>query len=220
MQSESIKELATALSKAQAQIEGAKKDSANPFFKSKYADLSSVVEAIRKALADNGLAYVQISHDKDGAAAIETQILHSSGEWLSCGIVSVPVSKQDAQGFGSAMTYARRYSLSAAFGVAPEDDDGNAAAKAKPEESPGKLVEQEAAMDGLPVETVANIRKEAKIIEGDFYTISAKQALARWTSFKKDTDEQEQRFCWSLLDSKVRAGIKKVGETLGEQSAK
>lgn len=81
-------------------------------------------------------------------------------------------------------------------------------------DSPGKLVEQEAGMEGLPIETVANIRKEAKIIEGDFYTISAKNALARWVSFKKDTDEQEQRFCWSLLDSKVRSGIKKIGETV------
>lgn len=130
--SESLKELAAALSKAQGQIKGALKDSANPFFKSKYADLSSVVEAIRAPLSQHGLSYVQVAHDADNSAKIETVILHSSGEWLSCGPVSVPVSKADAQGFGSAMTYARRYSLSAAFGVAPEDDDGNAAAKAPP----------------------------------------------------------------------------------------
>ncbi len=130
--SESLKELAGALAKAQGQIKGAIKDSSNPFFKSKYADLSSVVEAIRVPLSANGLSYVQVVHDAEGGAKIETLILHSSGEWLSCGAVSVPVAKADAQGFGSAMTYARRYSLSAAFGVAPEDDDGNAAAKAAP----------------------------------------------------------------------------------------
>lgn len=130
--SESLNMLAGALAKAQGQIKGALKDSANPFFKSKYADLSSVVEAIRLPLSTNGLSYVQIAHDAETAAKIETLILHSSGEWLSCGAVSVPVSKADAQGFGSAMTYARRYSLSAAFGVAPEDDDGNAAAKYPP----------------------------------------------------------------------------------------
>ena len=213
MKSESIKELATALAKAQGQIKGALKDSANPFFKSKYADLSSVVEAIREPLAGNGLSYVQIAHEKENAAAFETLILHSSGEWLSCGVMSVPVTKADAQGFGSAMTYARRYSLSAAFGVAPEDDDGNAAAKSAPkQDSPGKIVEQEAATEGLAPEVVVNIRKEAKAIEADFYTISAKQALSRWAAFKKDTDEQEQRACWSFLDSKVRSGIKKIGE--------
>jgi hypothetical protein len=127
-----IKNLAAALVKAQAAMGGAKKDSNNPFFKSKYADLKSVDAAISGPAADNGLAYVQVSHNLPDHAAIETVIIHSSGETMSCGIVAVPVSKDDAQGFGSAMTYARRYSLSAAFGVCPEDDDGNAAAKAPP----------------------------------------------------------------------------------------
>src|SRR6185295_10575703 len=99
--SETLKELATAMAKAQGEIKGALKDSANPFFKSKYADLASVVEAIRGPLSTNGLSYVQIAHSIQDAAAIETVILHSSGEYLSCGIVSVPVSKADAQGFGS-----------------------------------------------------------------------------------------------------------------------
>jgi len=115
--SESIKELASALSKAQGQIKGALKDSANPFFKSKYADLSSVVEAIREAWSSNGLSYVQCVESSDKSeVSIETVILHSSGEWMACGVLSLPVSKHDAQGFGSAMTYARRYSLSAAAG--------------------------------------------------------------------------------------------------------
>jgi hypothetical protein len=131
--SESIKELATALAKAQGQIKGAVKDSANPFFKSKYADLASVVEAIRSAFAANGLSYIQSVEpsDKD-EVRVETTILHSSGEWIGCGVLALPVSKVDAQGYGSALTYARRYSLSAATGVAPEDDDGNAAVTAKP----------------------------------------------------------------------------------------
>lgn len=135
MKSESIKELATAMNLAQSQIKRAVKDSDNPFFESKYADLSSVVEAIQDALTANGLSYVQISHDAETSAKIETMILHKSGEWLSCGITSVPVSKKDAHGYGSAMTYARRYSLSAAFGVAPDDDDGNASVKAKPDKA-------------------------------------------------------------------------------------
>lgn len=131
--SESIKELAAAMARAQGAFEGAAKDSVNPHFKSKYADLQSVVSAIKSALACNGLSFTQVSHDQQAGVSIETIILHSSGEWLSTGVVSVPVGKQDAQGYGSAMTYARRYSLSAAFGIAPEDDDGNAAVKSKPQ---------------------------------------------------------------------------------------
>jgi hypothetical protein len=131
--SESIKELATSLAKAQGSIKGAIKDSSNPFFKSKYADLASVVEAIRSAFAANGLSYIQtVEPSQADEVRVETMILHSSGEWISCGVLALPVSKVDAQGYGSALTYARRYSLSAAVGVAPEDDDGNAATAAKP----------------------------------------------------------------------------------------
>lgn len=127
--SESITELASAFAKAQGAFAGAVRDSVNPHFKSKYADLESVVAAIKPGMSANGLSFVQISHNDAGAASIETIIMHSSGEWLSAGIVSVPTQKNDAHGFGSAMTYARRYSLSAALGVAPEDDDGNGAVK-------------------------------------------------------------------------------------------
>ena len=134
--SESVAGLAAALAKAQGQMKGAVKDSANPFFKSKYADLASVVEAIRAAFSANGLSYIQTVEpsDKD-EVRVETTLLHSSGEWISCGVLSLPVSKVDAQGYGSALTYARRYSLSAAVGVAPEDDDGNAASAAKPKKT-------------------------------------------------------------------------------------
>jgi hypothetical protein len=133
MKSESLKELATALAKAQGEIKGAIKDSANPFFKSKYADLSSVVDAIKVAFSKNGLSYIQMMEpsDKD-EVRVSTMILHSSGEYINCGILALPVSKVDAQGYGSALTYARRYSLSSAVGVAPEDDDGNAAVAAAP----------------------------------------------------------------------------------------
>jgi len=149
-----MKSLFAALVKAQAEMTGAKKDSNNPFFKSKYADLSSVDAAIGPALEKNGLGYIQVAHDIDGHAAIETVIIHESGETFNCGIVSCPVSKADAQGYGSAMTYARRYSLSAAFGVCPEDDDGNAATKkpvqSVPEPSPELLKDaNEAANSGL-----------------------------------------------------------------------
>lgn len=130
--SDSIKAISMAFCKAQPKIAGATKDKTNPAFKSKYADLGSVVDAIKPALGEHELSFMQIPHDADSAARIETILLHSSGEWMSLGIVTVPVTKLDAQGFGSALTYARRYGLLTAFGVAPEDDDGNAAAANAP----------------------------------------------------------------------------------------
>lgn len=131
MKSDSINELAAALSKAQGQLAGAVKDSANPFFKSRYADLSSVVEALRQPFADNGLSYIQTTESHPDEVRVETILMHSSGQWISTGSLNVPVSKHDAQGYGSALTYARRYSL-CLLGVAPIDDDGNAAVAAKP----------------------------------------------------------------------------------------
>ncbi len=119
-----IKDLAAALSKAQGEIGGAKKGAENPFFKSKYADLHSVKEAIREPFAKNGLSVLQRPYGKTG---IETLLIHSSGQWMSGGKLEIAPGKQDAHGIGSAITYARRYTLMAVAGVAPEDDDGNAA---------------------------------------------------------------------------------------------
>ena len=122
-----MKELYAAMAKAFPKIEGALKDSSNSHYKSKYADLSSVTDAIKPALAEHGLFYRQKSHRVDGGVCVETFICHASGDEISCGEFYAPAKMQDAQGYGSAFTYARRYSLSAAFGVCPEDDDGNAA---------------------------------------------------------------------------------------------
>lgn len=126
--SDSIAALAAALAKSQGQISGAAKDSANPFFKSRYADLSSVWEACRAALAKNELAVMQFDRSTDNGVEVETLLAHSSGEWVS-ETLALPVAKKDAQGIGSALTYARRYALSAMVGVAPDDDDGNAASR-------------------------------------------------------------------------------------------
>jgi hypothetical protein len=125
--SESIAKIAEALSKAQGEIRGAVKDAANPFFKSKYADLASVMDACKKPLSENGLAIVQFPRTVEGGVEVETMLAHSSGEWM-CESLFLPTAKYDAQGIGSAITYARRYALSSIAGVCPEDDDGNAAA--------------------------------------------------------------------------------------------
>lgn len=121
--------ISAAFVKAQAEIEKACKDKTNPHFRSKYADLGAVVDAIKPALEKHGLAFLQKFHESADGVAVETIIIHESGESFSNGVLSVPASKKDAQGYGSAATYCRRYSLQAAFGVAPEDDDGNAAAQ-------------------------------------------------------------------------------------------
>lgn len=131
--SESLNELATALSKAQGEMSVAKKDTTNTFFKSKYADLSSVWEAARIPLSKNGLSVVQTTNPTDGKSVeLVTTLMHSSGQWIEGTTVMIP-TKQDPQGMGSCITYMRRYALSAILGISQDDDDGNAAAeKGKP----------------------------------------------------------------------------------------
>jgi hypothetical protein len=144
-QSDSIKELATALSKVQGELTYAKKDSANPFFKSRYADLESVWDACRDLLARNGLSIIQMPGNYfEGRMWLITRLCHNSGEWIEQEM-SVPVQKADAQSAGSALTYMRRYALAAFIGVVQADDDGNAASQTtKPTlKSVAKLVEME-----------------------------------------------------------------------------
>jgi hypothetical protein len=131
-QSESIANLAKALSIVQGKLTYAAKDSANPFFKSKYADLESVWDSCRTLLSDNGLSVIQFPGEYfDGTMSLTTILAHASGEWMSQQM-SVPVTKPDAQGAGSALSYMRRYALSAVVGVVQADDDGNAASSPKP----------------------------------------------------------------------------------------
>jgi hypothetical protein len=142
-QSESIAALAAALSKTQAVVEGAVKGKVNPAFRSKYADLASVWDACREALTENGLSVIQSPGPvADGRMEMTTMLLHASGEWVR-GSLTIPLGKVDAQAYGSATTYARRYALAAFVGVAPDDDDGNAATKAKPLQVSGVVTGRE-----------------------------------------------------------------------------
>ena len=129
-----MKNIATALVKAQKAFGPALKTSTNPHFRSRYADLSACVEAVIDALNANGIYLLQKNYDCADGVMVETVFVHESGEMLECGIVHFPAVKHDPQGYASALTYARRYSLMAACGIAPEDDDGNAASK-KPKET-------------------------------------------------------------------------------------
>jgi hypothetical protein len=121
--------VAAALVKAQKEFGPALKSSTNPHFKNRYADLAACVEAVVEALNNNGIALTQRVSSYDNGVIVETVFIHESGEVINCGQLQVPATKQDAQGYGSALTYARRYSLMAACGIAPEDDDGNAASR-------------------------------------------------------------------------------------------
>lgn len=125
--SEQTTELFTALAKAQGVTASASKDNTNPAFRSKYADLASHVDVIRPAAKDAGLCVLQELTSDDNGVHVTTRIAHTSGQWVEFGPLYIPANKHDAQGFGSAASYARRYALSAAWGTVAEDDDGNAA---------------------------------------------------------------------------------------------
>ena len=128
--SETIGELAKALIKVQAELQPAVKGQVNPYFKSSYANLLEIWEVCRKPLTDNGLSVTQIAESEEGKAILETVLMHESGEWIKGRLPLMPI-KQDPQGQGSAITYARRYSLAAIVGVSTEDDDAEAATSHK-----------------------------------------------------------------------------------------
>jgi hypothetical protein len=159
-----MKNIASALVKAQKAFGPALKTSTNPHFKSRYADLAACVEAVIDALNDNGIALIQQNHPNPDGVVVETVFIHESGEMLNCGQIFVPASKHDPQGYGSALTYARRYSLMAACGIAPEDDDGNAASKPK---SPKKELLTDARL----------LQAIAKIKAGEYTTDKLRQTF-------------------------------------------
>lgn len=134
--SDSIIKIAPALLSAQQAIGFAAKDSKNPAFKSSYANLESVIEAIKAPLNDAGIMFMQtFAEGSPGFLSLTTRLLHTSGEWIE-DTLTMPLTKHDAQGFGSAATYARRYALAAVTGLYQADDDGTAACRPAPKPSP------------------------------------------------------------------------------------
>lgn len=128
-----INEIASALAKAQSKMALAERDTMNPFFNKTYADLASVWEACRGPLTENGLSVIQCPSADGTMVTVDTMLLHASGQWFSSSLTVVS-KKDDAQGIGSVITYLRRYSLQSMVGVAPDDDDGNAAVGGQPQE--------------------------------------------------------------------------------------
>lgn len=149
--STNIADLAAALAKAQGEMRNAAKSSDNPYFKSKYADLAEVINVSREPLAKNGLSVMQANEGvSNGYMSVTTLLMHSSGQYIKT-TGSFPIGKQDAQGNGSALTYARRYSLAAMLGIAQEDDDGNAACETQ--NQPQKAQQRKQVQSGQPPKT-------------------------------------------------------------------
>lgn len=189
--SEQINEIGAALAKAQKAMKGAKKDSANPFFKSKYADLASVADACRDALADNGIAVVQTpSSTEDGRVNVTTMLVHSSGQWFA-DTLSVKPKDDGAQAMGSVITYLRRYSLAAFAGVAPEDDDAEAAEGrkgSKPEAvkpvKPGGYDDWLADLEAVALEGTPSLEAAWKKSKAEYRTYLTTTNNAGWEALK------------------------------------
>ena len=173
--SETIGKLTLALSKVQAQLKPAKENSKNPFFKSSYADLGAVWDSVRKLLAENELAIIQMPTDVGGLTTI---ISHSSGEYMSS-TMYIP-SKEDAHGVGSAISYARRYALASVVGVVTGDDDGNGAVKGTPN-TPKKSTSK-------PKLTDAQYKGMMKAIEDGKGSV-VEQKMAGYTMTKTQQDK-------------------------------
>jgi hypothetical protein len=202
--SESIINISPALLKAQKAIKFAVKDSTNPHFRKKYADLSSVIEAIKQPLNDAGISFIQTpSPSQSGFLCLTTRLIHESGEWIE-DTATMPLPKSDPQGFGSAMTYCRRYALAAFVGVYQDDDDGNAGSVVPPASAKPitKFV-----FDTLDEQSQDEIRSYAADIILMIHKNQADEAVEYINSLGLDADWKTA--LWSLLDSKQRAAIKK-----------
>jgi hypothetical protein len=202
--------IAAALAKAQTQMGPALKQSNNPAFRSKYADLGNVIEACLPALNSNGIAVIQPIGEDEVGRFVKTVLVHSSGETLECRVPLI-IGKNDMQGFGSAVTYARRYGLMAMAGIAPEDDDGNAAAKAAPRQEPREEVVstpataaadgireawKNAVLDSLPENATEAQKAEAfaDAIIADFKGKGAKALDNAWNRHERIIQSLEQRY--------------------------
>jgi hypothetical protein len=199
---------AAAFVRAQAGFGAILKTSINPHFNSRFAKLDACIEAVIDSLHKNGLALLQKTHEYEKGVAVETILMHESGEQISGGIFAVPANKQDPQGYGSALTYARRYSLMAVCGIAPEDDDGNAASKPKkPMQIPANTAGQDY-LEKCNEQERALILDFAREIEG----ADDQGAFETYTRAKAELDTDQQAALWSKVNSQKRTAIKKIGQ--------
>jgi len=183
------KNIAAAFVKAQRAFGPALKTSTNPHFRSKYADLSNCIEAVIDALNANGIGLMQRTYESKDGVMVETIFVHESGEVMECGMLHVPAAKQDPQGYGSALTYARRYSLLAATGLAPEDDDGNSASRRteiKSTVNESQLLDLMAAMD-----EVITLKELQEAYKAAYKATNGEQAWQTKVIAKKDAKKSQ-----------------------------
>ncbi len=192
--------LAAAMAVAFGEIEAATKSAENPAFKqggkaSKYADLTSIIEAIKPPLIRHGLFLTQRCVPAEDGVSVETVLHHASGEKESLGVLYVPANNRNAQGFGSALTYARRYALQTAFCVPVEDDDGNAGSNgvsARPStgEQPPKARQKLDDLDGKPAPYpyMTHLMTAAREF---VHTLHGLGDLAEYTAWTQTPDAQE-----------------------------
>ena len=201
--SESIKEIAAALAKFQSEVKDPTRNGENPHFKSKYVQLDGLLAAVRPILANHGLSLMQSTGGDGVNISVSTLIMHTSGEWIETEPLVLKAQQATPQGAGSACTYGRRFSLSAALGVAwDDDDDGNAASnpptKAKPKKAPTKdehlkAVAAEAKKQHLSGEDVKEVmrRKYGKSASGELTDAEAADLAANFIQYAVEfIDEQ------------------------------
>ena len=199
-----MSELATALSKAQAEMTAAAFDAINPHFKNRYATLSAVISAVREPLTKHGIAFIQRTSQVENGVGVETVFLGHGSE-ISTGVVVVPVDKRTAQGMGSALTYARRYSLAMACCIAAdEDDDGNMAEKSAPKKGTRVV---DAVLDGVKVDP-GKISEYSAGIKAALFNEDAMGLLQLVDEIK--SDHELTIAVWAELNSVERRQIKEM----------
>ena len=210
--SEQINEIAKAMTAAQSEMQNPAFDKKNPAFKSSYASLASCRKAIIPVFAKHGISIVQNIGSTDNGVTCSNLLMHTSGQWIQTDALEVPADRHNAHGYGSACTYARRFSLMAlACVVGDEDDDGNQAAANPPSVMQVPLKESSKSIaqdhfDKLDAEEQAFLREQAAEI------IGAADVFASYEERKKGLDNEEITALWSLLPSNIRTAIKKQGE--------
>lgn len=206
--SESIKELAVAMCKAQAEMHNPAFDSKNPHFKSNYASLASVRNTVLPVLAKHGLSLMQdLVSTEDGVKCVNL-VMHNSGEWIETEGITVPVDRKNAHGMGSASTYARRFSLMALVTVVGDtDDDGNVAVASPPPPKATTVSATQGVMESLPSEEQEYIQELAMTVV-DIINNDGPPAANEHIK-KENLDADQKTALWSLLDSKTRSALKK-----------
>jgi hypothetical protein len=201
--SDTITELAAALAKAQGAMDDATKSETNPHFRSKYADLAAVREVIREPLAVNDLSIIQAPRSREGEVEVETMILHKSGEFIA-ETLSVPLTKRDAQGIGSAISYARRYGLMSLLGLAAADDDGNEASRRAPV----------APVDPAPAKTItkASSEKLLGVMRDTLALCDSPDSVEAWGKSNKAAKAQLLQEHQDIISAAYRERLADVSE--------